>query len=290
MNPVYDFSAVDHAVMLGDQVRLEAYHRAILNQVKQGMVVAEIGTGTGILSAYAASQTKGPVYGIEYYENTANMARAMMKAAKLDHVQIIHGESYSVTLSPQPEILITETIGAIGPEEHTVELCYDFKKRHPELKSIIPSRLKVCAEPIRSQKAGGHEQEFYDYYSSASFGAFDYDLVRPELEKIWCSAVRYIALSDAETVGKVSVLADYELGVTEHSAFSKVIDLSHLPEATAVHLYFEAVLDKDVLLSTHYSEPITHWGNAYVTRPIGASKLTVSYERTIGHLEVFWDK
>ena len=120
MNPVYDFSATDHAVMLSDQVRLEAYHRAITNLVKEGMIVAEIGTGTGILSAYAAAKTKAPVFALEYFPSTAQMAEDMFKAAGLHQVKVMRGESYDITLSPSPEILITETIGAIGPEENIV--------------------------------------------------------------------------------------------------------------------------------------------------------------------------
>jgi len=278
MHSVYDFSAGDHAVMLGDQVRLDAYHEAITHQVKEGMVVAEIGTGTGILSAFAASKTKGQITAIEYYGYSAKIAEDMMKAAKLDQVKVIRAKSFDVILDPQPDVLITETIGAIGPEENIVELCYDFKKRHPNIKSIIPSRIRVCAEPIRSTKLVGWEQNFYDYFASASFGTFDYKAVRPTLENIWCSQVRYDSLSDAETLGDPIVLAEYVLGETEFSSFSKEIDLSELQTVDAVHLYFEAVLDQDLILSTHYSEPETHWRHGFVSRPTNGNKLTVSFE------------
>ena len=278
MHSVYDFSAGDHAVMLGDQVRLDAYHEAITNQVKEGMVVAEIGTGTGILSAFAASKTKAPVFAIEYYGYSAKIAEEMMTAAKLDQVKVMRGKSFDLTLDPQPDILITETIGAIGPEENIVEICHDFKKRHPNIKSIIPSRIRVCAEPIRSTKLVGWEQNFYDYFASASFGTFDYKAIRPTLEKIWCSQVRYDTLGDAESLGDSIVLAEYVLGETELSTFSREIDLGELQTVDAVHLYFEAVLDQDLILTTHFSEPETHWRHAYVSRPTNGNKLTVSFE------------
>ena len=102
MHSVYDFSDGAHADMLGDQVRLDAYYHAIIDQVKEGMVVAEIGTGTGILSAFAASKTKAPVFAIEYYGNSAKMAEDMMRAAKLYQVKVKLGKSYDLTLDPQP--------------------------------------------------------------------------------------------------------------------------------------------------------------------------------------------
>ncbi len=290
MNPVYDFSAVDHAVMLGDQVRLDLYRRAIRNQVKPGMVVAEIGTGTGILSAYAAAETSNTIYGIEYFEHSALLADSMMKAAGLTQVKILNDESYKITLNPQPEILITETIGAIGPEENIVEICHDFKKRHPHIKSIIPSRLRICAEPIHSEKLNELKAEFYKAYESASFGTFDYKAILSTLEFSWGSRIRYTSLTDARAIGDFQVLTDYALGETSVSAFSAVVDLSTLPEVNAVHLFFEATLDQELLLTTHYLEPETHWGNAYVSRPVGRNILTVSYETSSEFIQTKWEK
>lgn len=278
MLSVYDFSTGDHAVMLGDQIRLDAFHQAITNQVKEGMVVTEIGTGTGILSAFAAAQTKAPIFAIEFYEKSADLAERMFKSAKFDQVKVLRGKSYDLTCDPQPEVLITETIGALGPEENIVEICHDFKKRHPKLKKIIPSRIRVCAEPIRSSNLVGWEQNFYDYFQCASFGPFDYKNIQADLEKSWSHQVRYDSITDAEKIGDAIVLADYVLGETELPNFTTEVDLSKLPEVDAVHLYFEAVLDEKLILSTHYSLPETHWRHAYVARPPRGSKLTVSYQ------------
>ena len=275
--------------MVGDYIRLEAYHQAIQNQVKPEMVVAEIGTGTGILSAYAAAYTQAPVFAIEYYDATADLAEAMFKAAKLSQVKVMRGESYGITLSPQPDLLVTETIGALGPEEHIVELCHDFKKRHPHLKSIIPSRLKVMAEPIQSARVKELEGMFHDYFATASFGAFDYQAIRPVLTRAYASEIRFNSLKGSIAVGPKTVLADYALGDTEKSAFSTVVDLTEIKELDAVHLFFEATLDQNVLLSTHHTQPETHWGHAYVVKTEGCQKLRVSYSGDYKSLQVRWE-
>ena len=293
MNPVYDFSVGDHAVMLGDQIRLEAYHRAITNQVKEGMVVAEIGTGTGILSAYAATRTQAQIFALECYPSTAQMAEDMHRAAGFNQVKILRGESYGITLDPQPQILITETIGAIGPEENIVELCHDFKKRHPAIAKFIPARLKMYAEPIRSKRIVEAERTFYDYFASASFGKFDFKSIRPGLSKIWTSEIRYGSLSDAVAAGECKLLADYEMGVTEKSEFIQTLDFSENQNddqpMDAVHLFFEAELDSEVLLTSHRADPETHWRHAYVAKPKEFNQLVVSYDSTVGHLEVRWE-
>jgi hypothetical protein len=289
MNPIIDFTAGDHAVMLCDQVRLEAYHRAILTHIQPSMRVVEVGTGTGILSAYAAMRTKQTITAIEFDEGSAQLAEDMMKAAGFHHVEVKRGKSTDVTVSPEPQALITETIGAIGPEENIVEICYDFKQRHPGLSVFLPARLKVFVEPIISNQVIQSESTFYDYFSAASFGTFDYQAVRPALARKWTSQIRYDSLSDAQTVGNRYLLADYQLGVTQNSEFEHSIDVTDWPQAQAMHFYFEAHFDADIVLTSHFSSPSTHWRNAYVSKPAHATTLQVAYRSSYGALEVSWN-
>jgi protein arginine N-methyltransferase 1 len=51
--------------MLADQVRMESYQRAIHEVVKKGDVVADIGTGSGILSFFAVQAGGRKVFAIE---------------------------------------------------------------------------------------------------------------------------------------------------------------------------------------------------------------------------------
>lgn len=289
MNSVYDFSAYQHSVMLGDQVRLDAYFHAIQNQVKRGMPVAEVGTGTGILSAYAAARTDAPVYAIEFKESIAKLAQKMMSLAKLDHVQVLQGKSFDMKLSPEPEILLTETIGAVGPEEHIVEICYDFKKRHPAVKGIIPARLRMYAEPIQSARVKQSEQMFLDYFSSASYGSFKYEAIQPELLKNRSTHLLFDSLGgDARTIGPRQLLVEYVLGETESSAFSTTVEIGEMKDVDAYHLYFEADLDAQVRLSTHFSKPETHWSHAYTRKPPHGKSLKISYVPSAAALDVEW--
>ncbi len=285
-NPVFDFSADDHAVMLQDQVRLEAFKQAVTRVVKPGDVVTEIGTGTGILAAFAASVTKAPVFAIEYSEVTAKIAEQMFKGAGYTHVKVLRGQSYGITVEPSPDVLVTETIGAIGPEEHTVEICHDFKQRHPKLSKIIPSDLRVYAEPVSSKKLKRLEAEFYRDFESASFDTFQYSAIKPVLEQKWSEVIRFGFIPESEIAGSRVLLADYQLGVTEKPDFKKEIEV---PEgADAIHLYFEAQMDPELILSTHYSDAFTHWKHAFVPCSKAHKRLRVSYEGGSQTLQIEW--
>ena len=60
LKPVFD-----HRLMLTDAVRLDAYRRASLESASPGDVVADPGTGSGILAFLAVLSGAGRVYAIE---------------------------------------------------------------------------------------------------------------------------------------------------------------------------------------------------------------------------------
>ena len=62
---ILDWDNDFHTLILNDQLRMSAYQQAIHSVIKPGMVVADIGTGTGILAKWALEAGAKIVYGIE---------------------------------------------------------------------------------------------------------------------------------------------------------------------------------------------------------------------------------
>ena len=56
----------EHEKMLADSVRVETYKRGIERLIGAGDVVLDLGTGTGILSFFAARQNPGKVFAIDH--------------------------------------------------------------------------------------------------------------------------------------------------------------------------------------------------------------------------------
>ena len=73
------YDGVDmHRRMVGDETRTRAFHDSIRAIVKEGMVVLDVGAGSGILSLFAAQAGASRVYGMERAPGAASLARRLV--------------------------------------------------------------------------------------------------------------------------------------------------------------------------------------------------------------------
>ena len=88
-----------HELMLRDYIRMVAYEKAIKEAVKPGMVVADLGTGTGILALWALEAGAEKVYGIDVNKDRIPQAQERIrKAGYADRFEIFN--TYSLPSSP----------------------------------------------------------------------------------------------------------------------------------------------------------------------------------------------
>lgn len=108
------YSIADYGAMIADRVRMDAFDRALRVAVRPGSVVADIGTGTGILALLACRAGARRVYAIEPDAAIA-VARQIARANGFaDRIEFIERTSTAVTL-PEPADVIVSDIGGILP-------------------------------------------------------------------------------------------------------------------------------------------------------------------------------
>lgn len=282
-----DHSVIHHATMLGDTERLTIYKNALQQFILPTHTVVDIGSGTGILTAYAASLTHNTVYGIEYFEFSAKLAKQLFAMSPFKNVRIIENNSFDVNLKEAPDILVTETIGQIGPEENIVEICHDFVKRHPGIKHLIPNQLRVYAELITSANADAYIQSLINGYINASFQGYDYQLVRPAIYNTLANLILQTELYDAESLSKPFLLAEYQLGSTSSSSFNKQIVIPDGQRSSQVHLYFEANLSSTSKLSSRFDQS-NHWKHSFIPVAVDKNCINILYQAGSNHLKINW--
>jgi SAM-dependent methyltransferase len=268
-----EFEAFHHSNMLNDSKRLDAYRRAIEAVVRADDHVVDIGCGTGVLTAYAAERTTGAVIGIEYFRETFEIAATAFRASSYDNVSLRHASSFDVVVNA-PTVVVTETIGQLGPEENIVELLYDFVRRHPSVRAVIPSSLSVKLQfgksEIIARKRAALLAPFRRHYTPGFSLQNCFDAASNEVS----ARPFYDILRDFEASSDEFEIVAYRLGVDRVSAFEQRI---LVPKgATVVAMYFLAELSAGVSLSSRPGEE-THWGNMHYFVPEGASSLVLSY-------------
>lgn len=154
---MYDISPVEaldfHHSMLVDTVRLESYLHAIMETVKPGDIVLDLGSGTGIMACLACMAGAKHVYAIEK-EDVVHIARAIITANDLsDRVTFFNDWSTAVDLPEQANVLVTETIGNSAFEEGILRWVVDARKRLLQAGvRIIPQRVAMIIAPVENEK------------------------------------------------------------------------------------------------------------------------------------------
>lgn len=139
-----------HNLMLNDRLRMKTYEAAVKRAVRPGMVVLDLGTGTGILARWALEAGAKQVYGIEVSSHILDIAKKNLANAGLaDRFTPINDLSYNVTLPEPVDIIISEIIGNIGDNEDCVPILADARDRF--LKpggEMLPQKMGTWFVPV----------------------------------------------------------------------------------------------------------------------------------------------
>jgi len=138
-----------HVAMLNDTARTLAFAKALREVVRPGDVVADIGTGTGVLAIAAARVGARRVFAVER-GSIAAAAREVIAANGLsDRITVIEGQSSAIELPEKADVLVSETIGDDPLGEEILETVLDARLRllKPGAR-VIPASLAVVAVPV----------------------------------------------------------------------------------------------------------------------------------------------
>lgn len=137
-----------HEAMLADRERVDKYYQAIRKGVKTGDIVVDIGTGTGILSFFAA-QSAGMVYAVEHAD-VLEIAEKVRDDNGIENVAFIRCNSRDLELPLRADVIIHEQIAGENPlSENMIGNLLDARRRLLKPGGrIIPGRFEIFVEPI----------------------------------------------------------------------------------------------------------------------------------------------
>lgn len=147
-----------HSLMLNDRIRMVAYEKAVKQTVKPGMIVLDLGTGTGILALWALEAGASHVYGIDV--NASILERAHQRIASAgyaDRFTALNALSFEVDLSERVDLVMSEILGNLADNEDMTPIMADAQKRFLKPDGImLPRKATAHLVPVCSPHA--HEQ------------------------------------------------------------------------------------------------------------------------------------
>ena len=139
--------------MIADKVRMEAYRKAIHKVVNKGDVVADIGTGSGILAFFSIQAGAKKVYAIEQ-NKIIEEAEELAKFNGLEKkIVFIKERSDRVELPEKVDVIISELIGYFGLEENLLHFKINARERF--LKpggKLVPAWIELYLVPVEAEK------------------------------------------------------------------------------------------------------------------------------------------
>ena len=119
----------EYARMLGDPVRGGAYLRAIRETVRPGSVVADIGSGPGVLGVYAATLGARKVYLIDP-DQSVRAGKALADENGVgDRVEVIRDLSSQVELPERADVIVSDLRGVTPFDGNHLATAADMRRR-----------------------------------------------------------------------------------------------------------------------------------------------------------------
>jgi 2-polyprenyl-3-methyl-5-hydroxy-6-metoxy-1,4-benzoquinol methylase len=252
---LYEFPSI-HNDMIYDEHRVEAYRRAIERSVKVGDIVADVGTGTGILAFLCLRAGAARVHAIDR-SPVINWARRLAEANGLGDRIIFHQcDSRDAKIDEKADVIVSELIGHIAFEEGMVESISDAMARFLKPGGLlIPRSVTLYAAPV-------YEREVYRSCIDGWKPAYgiDYSVMREQA--LQTSYVTDIDERDLFAKHQAVFSVDFTRDVHLEVHAERTFDIYREGHINGMAFWFDSALSDVVHLSSGpWSK--THWKQCF---------------------------
>ncbi len=249
--------------MLADGPRMKFYRELVRRHVQAGDRVIDLGTGTGILAAFASWQGAARVYALDH-STILDDARLLAEHNGIERVEFISAHSRKFMLEERVDVILHEQMGDMLFDEDMVNNVLDLRDRLlREGGRILPARFELYCEPVqlRNERAVPFIWELnvdgYDYSPLADRrdqdpGYYHYSETDQSLvAHFLCEPIPLLTLD-------LHTLRREELSLS----FGVVSEVVKAGRMDGYAVFFRALVDDDLVLSTSPLDPgrAPHWG------------------------------
>ncbi len=259
------YSLSGHGKMVGDEVRMGSYARALQRVVKPGSVVLDVGTGTGIFAVLASRLGARKVYAVEP-GNVIEVARAIAAANGCSgRIEFIQASSAEVTLPERADVIISDLRGVLPLfQRHITDIADARRRLLANGGQLIPRTDVLWAAVVESPDLYGSITRVWE---GNDYG-LDMEAARRIAVNSWCKTYakpqqllvepQQWGTLDYRAVENPRIDAELEWAVTRGGI------------AHGFVLWFDTVLVEGVTFSNSPGSPELIYGNAFFpwTKPV----------------------
>jgi len=248
-----------HRTMLGDTQRTLAFQKAIETIVKPGDVVADLGTGTGILAMFAAKKGAKKVYAVESGPIISLAKKIAAKNNLVSRIEFIRGNSRAISLPQKVDVIVSETIGLAGFEENIVETMADFQKRFgKKTTQFIPRKLELFVALSDYMPA----YKLATFWRRKLYGFSFSPLLELSLQNLYSR----IVAPKSSIVSRAQKIACFNLGKDQVAETSRevVFKIGGSTRICGFWFWFRLFLTDSIIICSSPFDSTTHWQNCFI--------------------------
>ncbi len=251
-----------HRLMVYDHRRTAAFRQAIARTVKEGDVVVDVGTGTGLLAFLCARAGARRVHAIDSSAVVLGWARRLAEANGLaDRIVFHHGHSREVDLGERADVVVSEVIGYLGFEEGIVATLADARERFLKPGGrLIPQAVALHAAPVHGQHIDPSLEEDWGPVHGIDFSP---------MRRLAPCFLFYTVLATADLLAAPQpvLAADFRQGTGSETHAIRRFRVTRTGLMSGVGLWFRAALADGVLLGSGPGDGASSWLQGFVPLP-----------------------
>jgi protein arginine N-methyltransferase 1 len=247
-----------HRTIVADRARNAAFHEALRRVIVPGQtIVADVGSGTGLLGFMAARLGAKRVYLYEHGDALA-LSRKLARHNAIRRCVFVPEHSTAV-IDPQPvDVVVSETLGNFAFEEHLLETMNDARRFLRSGGALLPRRVRQYLAPVRSDRV--HRE--LTVWKEIGYGLDFEPALHMTLNNLY---VRSLAPADLADL-PAQCCDDVDLRRMNRSRRTGTASwrLRRRDTVYGFALWWECELVPGVALSTSPHAPRTHWEQLYL--------------------------
>jgi protein arginine N-methyltransferase 1 len=123
------YSLAAYGKMIVDQVRMDAFEKALEQVIRPGDVVVDLGAGTGVMSLLACRLGAATVYAIDVSDFIHLAAHVASENGVEDRVRFFQGDSRHLTLPEPADVIVSDLRGPLPWSPGHIRTIADARRR-----------------------------------------------------------------------------------------------------------------------------------------------------------------